>query len=182
VLAARGHEVVVLSRGTTASPYRTVYWDGVSPGAWATELVGSAVVNLAGELVDRRPTTANVALLRRSRVSPTRALAGAAASLDQPVPVWLRASTMAIYGDAHEAVLTEQSPVAAARARWPAWPGPEKAADGVHAQRTVVAGTSIVLDRETPAPDRLLGVTRWGSEGGSPPVVSGPAGSTWTTG
>ncbi|MFY0408670.1 TIGR01777 family oxidoreductase [Solicola sp. PLA-1-18] len=165
-LAARGHEVVVLSRREQRSPYRTVLWDGATPGPWVSELAGSAVVNLAGELVDRRPTAANVALLRESRVAPTRALADAAATLDRPVPVWLQASTLAIYGDAHETVLTEQSPPAdgppqmAGVAR--AW---EAAADGVDAERVVVLRTSIVLDRDTPALDRLTGVVRWGLGG-----------------
>lgn len=165
-LAARGHEVVILSRTPRPSPHRTVRWDGTTLGPWAAELAGSAVVNLAGELVDRRPTPCNVAVLRDSRVGPTRALAEAAASLDAPVPVWLQASTMAIYGDAGESVLTEGSPLAdeppqmmdVARA----W---EAAADGVNAERTVVLRTSIVLDRDTPALDRLTGVVRWGLGG-----------------
>jgi len=56
-------------------------------GPWADELAGAAVINLAGELVDRRPTPANVELLTTSRVQPTAALAAAAAALDAPVPV-----------------------------------------------------------------------------------------------
>jgi NAD dependent epimerase/dehydratase family enzyme len=76
--------VVVLSRVPRASSYRTVRWDGVTVGSWAAELAGSAVVNLAGELVDRRPNPGNVALPRNSRVGPTRALAAAAARINQP--------------------------------------------------------------------------------------------------
>lgn len=41
----------------------------------------------------------------------------------------------------------------------------EAAAREVHAQRTVVLRTSIVLDRDTPALDRLTGVVRWGLGG-----------------
>jgi len=124
------------------------------------------VVNLAGELVDRRPTPANVALLTSSRVGPTRALAAAAASLDAPVPVWVRASTLASYGDAHEAVLTEQSPLSHEPPQMTdvaeAW---EAAAEGVNADRAVVLRTSIVLDKGTPALDRLAGLVRWGLGG-----------------
>ena len=58
-------------------------WDGRTAGAWSAELEGSAVVNLAGELVDRRPTAANVDVLTRSRVEPTRALVEASAGLDE---------------------------------------------------------------------------------------------------
>ncbi|GAB2770214.1 TIGR01777 family oxidoreductase [Nocardioides salsibiostraticola] len=176
-LAARDHEVVILSRTPRPSAHRHVWWDGVTVGSWATELAGSAVVNLAGELVDRRPTTQNVALLERSRVDPTRALAAAASSLDAPLPVWLQSSTLAIYGDAGEAVLTEQSPLAheppqmAGVAK--AW---EAAAEGVNAQRATVLRTSVVLDRDTPALDRLAGVVRWGLGGR---IASGQQWFSW---
>ena len=156
----------MLTRSPSASPHRQVQWDGRTVGDWAGELVGSAVVNLAGELVDRRPTPANIDLLTRSRVQPTRALAEAAASLDAPVPVWLQASTLAIHGDAGEELITEDSPLAdgppqmAGVAR--AW---EAAARDVHAARQVVLRTSIVLDRGTPALDRLSSLVRLGLGG-----------------
>jgi uncharacterized protein (TIGR01777 family) len=165
-LAARGHEVVVLTRTVRPGPHRQVVWDGVTVGAWAAELEGSAVVNLAGELVDRRPTRANVELLRTSRVEPTRALAAAAAGLQAPVPVWVQASTLAIYGNAGEDLVTEESPLAdgppqmAGVAR--AW---EDAVAGVRADRLSVLRTSIVLDRDTPALDRLTSLVRWGLGG-----------------
>src|SRR5262249_59633243 len=74
-LAARSDEVVVLSRSpSSGGPGRQVRWDGVSAGPWAAELAGAAVINLAGELVDRRPTAANIELLTESRVRPTPAL------------------------------------------------------------------------------------------------------------
>src|SRR4051794_39055960 len=78
-LLSAGHEVVVLTRRTRPGPIRQVEWDGRTQGSWSRELEGSAIVNLAGELVDRRPTAANVALLARSRVQPTRALVEASA-------------------------------------------------------------------------------------------------------
>ena len=135
-------------------------------GPWADELAGAAVINLAGELVDRRPTPANIELLTTSRVQPTAALAAAAAALDAPVPVWVQASTLAIYGDGGEALITEASPLAdgppqmAGVAR--AW---EAAAEGVHAQRQVVLRTSIVLDRGNPALNRLGFLVRAGLGG-----------------
>ena len=165
-LSARGHEVVVLTRRPEFGPHRQVGWDGRTVGAWADELAGAAVINLAGELVDRRPTPANIELLTTSRVQPTRALADAAAALDTPVPVWVQASTLAIYGDAGEALLTEASPLAdgppqmAGVAR--AW---EAAAEGVHAKRQVVLRTSFVLDRGTPALNRLSFLVRAGLGG-----------------
>lgn len=174
-----GHEVVVLTRRPRedAGPHREVYWDGRTVGEWAAELAGAAVINLAGELVDRRPTAANIRVLTESRVEPTRALARAAAGLSAPVPVWVQASTLAIYGDAGEQLLTEASPLAegppqmASVAR--AW---EEAAEGVNASRTAVLRTSIVLDRDTPALDRLLLLTRFGLGGR---VASGKQWFSW---
>lgn len=165
-LAERGHEVVVLTRRVRPGPFRQVEWDGRTVGPWSAELEGSAVVNLAGELVDRRPTPANVDLLTRSRVEPTRALVAASRLLSAPVPVWIQASTLAIYGDAGDQVLDETAPVAegppqmAGVAR--AWEG---AVQDARADRLVVLRTGIVLDNDTPALDRLASLTRWGLGG-----------------
>jgi uncharacterized protein len=165
-LASAGHEVVVLTRRQRPGPHRQVEWDGLTVGPWREELEGSAVVNLAGELVDRRPTAANVSLLTTSRVDPTRALVEASRSLDAPVPVWVQASTLAIYGDAGDTVLDESAPPAdgppqmAGVAR--AW---EAAVDGANTDRLVVLRTGIVLDNDTPALDRLRWLARWGLGG-----------------
>jgi NAD dependent epimerase/dehydratase family enzyme len=82
------------------------------------------------------------------------------------VPVWLQASTAAIHGDAGERLVDEDTPPAdgppqmAGVAR--AW---EEAAAGAPAERQVVLRTSVVLDRDTPALDRLAGLVRWGLGG-----------------
>ncbi|MGN6681958.1 MAG: hypothetical protein ACTHKL_29690, partial [Streptosporangiaceae bacterium] len=56
-LAGRGGEIVVLSRSPDPrGPGRQLRWDGANAGKWAYELAGAALINLAGELVDRRPT------------------------------------------------------------------------------------------------------------------------------
>lgn len=165
-LDAAGHEIVVLTRRARPGRYRQVEWDGRSAGAWSVELAGSAVINLAGELVDRRPTAANVDLLTRSRVEPTRALVEASATLAEPVPVWVQASTLAIYGDAGEQVLDESAPPATGPPQMAgvakAW---EAAVDGANARRLVTLRTGIVLDNDTPALERLLSLARWGLGG-----------------
>ncbi|WP_374455643.1 TIGR01777 family oxidoreductase [Nocardioides sp.] len=165
-LVAAGHEVVVLTRRRRPGPYRQVEWDGRTVGPWAEELAGSAVVNLAGELVDRRPTAANIDLLTTSRVQPTRALVDASRTLDAPVPVWVQASTLAIYGDAGDAVLDEAAPPAAGPPQMAgvarAW---EAAVEGANTDRLVVLRTGIVLDNDTPALDRLWSLARWGLGG-----------------
>ena len=161
-LMARGHEVVVLTRAPgPRTPYRQLRWDGRTVGLWGSELAGAALVNLAGVLVDRRPTRANVELLTRSRVEPTLALAAA-----PPPDVWVQMSTVAIYGDGGEQVLTESSPPAAGPPQMAgvarAW---EAAAASASAGRQVVLRTGIVLDRGTPALDRLTGLVRLGLGG-----------------
>ncbi|WP_127480689.1 TIGR01777 family oxidoreductase [Nocardioides pantholopis] len=165
-LRRNGHEVVVLTRRVRPGPVRQVEWDGRAVGPWRTELAGAAVVNLAGELVDRRPTAANVELLTRSRVEPTRALVEASAGLAEPVPVWIQSSTLAIYGDAGDRMLEESAPPADGPPQMAgvatAW---EAAVQGAHTGRLVTLRTGIVLDHGTPALDRLWSLARWGVGG-----------------
>ncbi len=165
-LHEHGHEAVVLSRSPRPGPFRQVGWDGRTVGAWSTELEGSAIVNLSGELVDRRPTAANVELLTRSRVEPTRALVAASATLGSPVPVWVQASKLAIYGDAGDRVLDETAPPADGPPQMAgvakAW---EAATKGANTERLVTLRTGIVLDNDTPALDRLQSIVRWGLGG-----------------
>lgn len=83
-----------------------------------------------------------------------------------PPRLWIQASTLAIYGDAGEAVLDETAPAADGPPQMAgvacAW---EEAAAAAHAERRVVLRMGIVLDRDTPAFDRLVGLARWGLGG-----------------
>jgi uncharacterized protein (TIGR01777 family) len=176
-LAGRDHEIVMLTRRVRVDlPYRQIEWDGATVEDWADELAGAAVINLAGELVDRRPTPANVELLRMSRVRPTYALVEAAAVLSEPPRVWLQASTLAIYGDGGETEIDESHPVAdgppqmAGVAR--AWEAAASLAEAATFQRAIVEDTrqvvlrmGIVLDRGSPAVRRLAGLVKWGLGG-----------------
>lgn len=169
--ADAGHEVVILTRRVSADrPFRQVLWDARTVGPWAEQLSGPgpvAVVNLAGKLVDCRPTHDNIAALTRSRVDATRALVLASQQLDRPVDRWLQSSTTAIYSDAGETRLTESSPVpepglpqmtSVARA----W---EDAFEGGNTTAHTVLRTSIVLANGCPAWDRLALLARWGAGG-----------------
>ncbi len=169
--ADAGHEVVILTRRINAElPFQQVVWDARTVGAWAESLAGPgpvAVVNLAGKLVDCRPTPDNVALLTRSRVDATRALVLASQQLDRPVDRWLQSSTTAIYSDAGDARLDESSPLpdpglpqmtGVARA----W---EDAFNGANTRAHTVLRTSIVLATGCPAWDRLALLARWGAGG-----------------
>lgn len=165
--ARRGDEAVLLTRSPRPHiAHRQVQWDGCTVGQWATELEGAIVVNLAGELVDRRPTAGNVELLRRSRVDPTHALVAAASQLAQPPTLWLQMSTLAIYGDAGQGVVDETHPVADGPPQMAGVAQPwEEAVSEASADRLVVMRTGIVLDNGTPAFDRLTRLTKLGLGG-----------------
>lgn len=160
--SAAGHPVAVLTRRPRVdAPHPELRWDGrTTDGDWPALLAGSILVNLAGELVDRRPTRRAVADLTSSRVEPTRALVAASHAAGAPA-VWLQMSTLAIYGDAGDTLLTEDSPPGAGPAQMvgvaTAW---ESAVAGAAADRLVVLRTGIVLEDGTPALDRLTTLTR----------------------
>jgi uncharacterized protein (TIGR01777 family) len=168
-LGARGHQVVVLSRQPdVSSAVRQVFWDGRTVGDWAAELEGpdTAVINLAGKLVACRPTEANVAELRRSRVEPTRALVQASQQLNHPVRHWIQASTTAIWSDAGETRCDEDTPLPVGLPQMTGVAQPWEAAfDGANTAHGVILRTSIVFDRDSPALGRLVGLTRAGLGG-----------------
>ncbi len=169
-LQCRGHDVVLLTRHTQPGlPFRQREWDGRTLGAWVDELtrpVPTAVVNLAGKLVDVRPTPENIAALRASRVDSTRALVAASHQRSTPVAHWVQASTTAIYSDAGETRCDEDTPLPVGLPQMTGVAEPwERAFEGANTAHGVVLRTSLVLDRDAPVLDRLLGLTRAGLGG-----------------
>lgn len=162
-----GHDVVILTRAPRSDlDHRQVKWDGRTVGSWASELEGATVVNLAGALVDRRPTPKNIELLKRSRVEPTRALVEASRELTTPPALWLQMSTLAIYGDAGQVIIDERHPPADRPPQMAGVARPwEQAAQEARADRFVVLRTGIVLDPDTPAYERLTRLTKLGLGG-----------------
>jgi uncharacterized protein len=114
-LLKAGHEVVVLTRGTTRTPMgaRAVVWAPPSFGAWVGELTDAgAVINLAGATIGRWPWTARRKwLLRESRLSATRALVGALAQVpdERRPPVLLNASGTDVYEGREEYPADEET-------------------------------------------------------------------------
>lgn len=174
-LVSRGHEVVVLTR--TPAPHaavrgsRHVHWNGHSLGPWARELDAPegeqlAVINLAGKLVDTRPTPRNIAELTRSRVESTRVLVEASQQASVPVARWVQASTTAIWSDAGEERLDETSPIPVGLPQMTGvaqqW---EQALAGARADHLTVLRSAVVLERGTPALERLLFLVRMGLGG-----------------
>lgn len=160
--ASHGHTVFVLTRRLRSnSKFEQLLWDGKTVDAsWATKLEGCILVNLAGELVDRVPTQANIDLLERSRVDPTRTLAMAANQFGKPA-LWLQMSTLAIYGDAGDGVLDETSQPASGPRQMAgvakAW---EACVDSSLAGRLVILRTAVVLQSGSPALNRLVTMTK----------------------
>ncbi|WP_338752522.1 DUF1731 domain-containing protein [Janibacter alittae] len=172
-LVERGHDVRVLTRRVDPRlPFGQTVWDGRTLGAWTEALstpdqAGVALVNLAGTLVDVRPTPTNIAELRRSRVDSTRALVAASRQLERPLVAWVQGSTTAIWSDTAEERVTESTalpdpglPQMTGVAR--PW---EEATNGAQADRLVLLRTSIVLDRHAPALRILARLTRAGLGG-----------------
>lgn len=176
--AAAGDEVIVLSRSDRPGlDHPVVVWDGrTADQSWAPLLRGAVLLNLAGELVDRRPTRRNIQLLTRSRTVPTAALVEAARS--NPPRRWLQMSTTAIYGDAGDEILTEGHPVASEPPQMPgvAVPWEDAAAPAAEVTSLAVLRTGVVLQRNSPALDRMTAVTRWGLGGR---MGSGRQWTTW---
>jgi len=112
-LRAAGHEVVRLVRRAARAPDE-VRWDPAAGTIDAAALEGvDAAVNLSGEnLAEGRWTEARKALLRSSRVQPTRLLAETLARLRSRPTVLVSASAIGYYGDRGDAWLTEAEPAA----------------------------------------------------------------------
>lgn len=103
------HEVVVLSRREGVHPWRTVAWDGVTPGPWVGEIDGAdVVINLAGRSVDCRYHERHRQEILFSRLESTRAVGAAIASVANPPHLWLQASTATTYAHRYDEANDEE--------------------------------------------------------------------------
>jgi uncharacterized protein (TIGR01777 family) len=112
-LTSRGHEVIILTRSRAhgAERFRSVTWDGKTPGDWTGLLNGAeAVVNLAGKSVSCRYTPENRRSIIDSRVDSVRAIGEAIRACDQPPRAWAQAGSLAIYGDPGARICDESAP------------------------------------------------------------------------
>jgi len=113
-VTARGSEVVILTRAPEKyrGPGRAVGWDGQNVGEWVREIDGAdAVINLAGKNVNCRYTPKILAEVDESRVNAVRVVGEAIGQCASPPRVLVQASTTAIYGDRHEELIDESSPI-----------------------------------------------------------------------
>ena len=115
-LAARGDEVVALTRGEagTRANGRLVRWqpDGGADPAWAAELDGAgAIVNITGEnIAAKRWTDARKAALRDSRLLSTRSLVAAMRTAARRPPVFVQGSAVGYYGSTGDEPIDESFP------------------------------------------------------------------------
>jgi uncharacterized protein (TIGR01777 family) len=164
-LRSRGDMVRVLSRRPAAA--EQVQWDpDDSAGAWTEEVaVADAVINLAGEPVDRgRWTATRKAALVNSRIQATRAIAGALIARQSQATL-LNASAVGFYGSRGSEILTEDSPpgddfLARLCSAWEA-----EALTASARGRVVLLRTGLVLDADGGALARLLVPFRLGVGG-----------------
>ncbi len=95
---AKQHEVIVLSRRSKPTPWRTLVWDAKHLDSWADEFnAADAVINLAGKNVNCRYTPKNQKEIMRSRIDSTTIVGQAIAQAASPPRVWLQSSTATIY-------------------------------------------------------------------------------------
>lgn len=105
---AKGDEVVVISRRSASTPWRTVVWDAQTLGDWVSELDGADVlINLTGKSVNCRYNWKNRWRILDSRTRSVRILGRAITEIDNPPPVWLQAATATIYSHRFDAVNDE---------------------------------------------------------------------------
>ncbi|HYK53372.1 MAG TPA: TIGR01777 family oxidoreductase [Candidatus Eremiobacteraceae bacterium] len=106
-----GDDVTVIGRSLSSdSPWRTIAWDGATPGAWTQAIDGADVVlNLAGKSVNCRYTAENRRLIMESRTKTTRLVGEAIAAAKRPPSAWMNASTATIYRHALDRPMDEKT-------------------------------------------------------------------------
>lgn len=106
-LLGMGHEVVLLDRHIEEG---FIYWDPEMGEIDPEKLEGfDAVINLAGENIAQRWSSAKKKRIVESRVKSTRLLADTLAYLKSPPKVWINASAVGYYGSQGDRVLSEET-------------------------------------------------------------------------
>jgi hypothetical protein len=174
-LRARGDEVTVLSRSGSGG---SSAWDPLSGPPPAAALEGAeAVVNLAGEPIAQRWSTAVREAIRVSRTTATANLIAGIGALEQRPRVLVSASAVGYYGDRGDELLTEGSPPGDdfLAGVCSAWEAAAMAAEPL-GLRVCVLRTGVVLDRRGGALAKMLPAFRLGAGG---PVAGGRQYISW---
>jgi uncharacterized protein (TIGR01777 family) len=96
------YHFVVLTRRAIPSVHpnvETLQWNPADPaGKWVEALEGAkAIINLSGESVNGRPTSAHRQRVLQSRIETTKAIGEALKRVKQLPEVWMNASAIALY-------------------------------------------------------------------------------------
>jgi uncharacterized protein len=189
--AEEGHDVRVLTRGLTPGEARhdpgtgvpgvtRVGWGPDTSGPWESVIDGAdAVVNLAGAGIgDARWTPQRKALLRDSRIIPTKTLAAAIRKVAHPPAVFVSGSGVGYYGASlDDGVKTESSPAGddfLGRVCQDWEKEAERAASA--STRVVTLRTAMVIERSGSALQKLVTPFRFFAGG---PVGSGRQYMSW---
>jgi hypothetical protein len=177
-LADEGHEVVILSRGVSTSPFRVVRWDAETLGPWADEFDGAdVVINLAGRSVNCRYNEANRREISESRVKSTAVVGRAIANAARPPRVWLQSSTATIYAHRYDAPNDEATGIIGgaeegAPDTWrfsievaKSWERAANEADVPHTRKVLLRSAMTMSPDRGGVFDVLLGLVRWGLGG-----------------
>ena len=176
-LVRAGHDVIVLTRGSSgsiAAGARAVTWDpNGNSGPWAAAIDGAdAVVNLAGEpIAGKRWTAAHKQRILDSRVHATRSLAAAIGGAAAPPSVLVSGSAVGYYGPLGDEPVTEEHPAGSDFLGQVCrqWEQEASRAASAHTRVTCVR-TGIVLEKDGGALPQMLPPFRFGAGG---PVGSG---------
>lgn len=107
-----GHDVVVIGRSAPQqhAGWRSVQWDAKALGPWVNEIDGAdVIVHLAGKRVDARPTKRNIDELIASREGSVRVVGKALNDLTTLPKRWVQLSSLGIFGDAGDQIITEET-------------------------------------------------------------------------
>ena len=188
--AEEGHDVRVLTRslppgesrhdpGTGVPGVTRVGWTPDAGGPWEPVIDGAdAVVNLAGAGIgDSRWTPQRKALIRDSRIIPTKTLAAAIRRAPTPPAVFVSASGVGYYGASGDDGKTESSPagddfLARVCRDWEA----EAAAAANDTTRVVMMRSGVVIERSGGALTKLITPFRFFAGG---PIGSGRQYMSW---
>jgi uncharacterized protein len=176
-LAAKGHDIAILTRQPASSPARPghfIPWDpNGDVGPWADALDGAdAVVNLAGESIgERRWSDTQKQRILDSRVRATKSLAQAIRRSAHPARVLISGSAVGYYGPLADQVATEEHPagldfLANVCKQWESEAG--RAANT--ATRVACIRTGLVIEKDGGALPRMLLPFKLGAGG---PLGSG---------
>lgn len=175
-LAAAGHEIVRLVRGTPRGG--EVPWDPAAPCDLSALDGVDAVIHLAGENVGAgRWTPARKTAIRTSRVDGTRNLVASLLQMKHPPRVLLAASAIGWYGDCGDAPVDETAPAGDSFfghlvADWEAELAPARTAG----MRAVAMRFGVVLARDGGALAKMLPPFRLGLGG---PLGTGRQVMSW---